>query len=159
MSSELSHKGYKGTCDVSIEDGCLHGRIQDIDDIISYEGDTVPELTAAFIAAVEDYLAHCAKIGKSPDKPYSGTFNVRVGPDLHKAAVQRAREQGKKLNELVCSALEAATSKQQPATTCHEVTVNHIVRHAHQVETPFSTEDISEWQLPPQTKQSLHLDS
>ena len=161
MGNELSHKGYKGTCAVSVEDGCLHGRIQDIDDLITYEGNTVPELAAAFSAAVENYLAHCASIGKTPSKPYSGTFNVRVGPYLHKAAAQHARAHGKKLNELVCTALADAITKQQhPTLIRHEVTVNHnITRYEQQVEVPFATEDDSAWQQPSPKKPHLRLNS
>ncbi|MFA5203103.1 MAG: toxin-antitoxin system HicB family antitoxin [Lentisphaeria bacterium] len=38
-----------------------------------------------FRGAVDDCLALCRKVGKHPDKPFSGTFNARVGPELHAA--------------------------------------------------------------------------
>lgn len=159
MSNELSHKGYKGTCTASIEDSCLHGRIQDIDDLITYEGNTIPELVEAFKHAVDHYLEHCTQIGKNPNKPYSGTFNVRVGPDLHKAATQYARDQDKYLNDVVCEALTNIISKpKQPATIHHEVIINHnIIRYEQKIDTPFSAEDTSEWQQKKQRKPLLRL--
>lgn len=145
MSNELSYKGYKGSCAISIEDDCLHGRIQDIDDLITYEGNTVLELAAAFEDAVNRYLDHCAAIGKEPNKPYSGSFNVRVGSDLHKTASQHARMSGMSLNEFVRNALENAISKPQAATVHHQVTVNHVVSHEQKIEMQFSAEE-PQWQ-------------
>ncbi|MCC5845364.1 MAG: toxin-antitoxin system HicB family antitoxin [Verrucomicrobia bacterium] len=40
----------------SQKDGCLHGKIQFIQDLVTYEAETVPELEKAFHAAVDDYL-------------------------------------------------------------------------------------------------------
>lgn len=67
--AEFEYKGYRGSCIFSIEDDCIHGRIVDINDIITYEGETVGETKNAFEVAVDEYLDHCAAIGKSPDKP------------------------------------------------------------------------------------------
>ena len=65
----FSHRGYDGSAELSIEDGCLHGEILHISDSVSYEGATVQEIQAAFVEAVEDYISTCEEIGKSPDKP------------------------------------------------------------------------------------------
>lgn len=105
MSNEFNYKGYSGSCVASIEDDCLHGRILFIDDLISYEGNSVSELGAAFKEAVDDYINYCEETGKPANKPYSGTFNVRIGPELHKSAVQCATLAGVKLNEFVRGAL------------------------------------------------------
>lgn len=99
MSKLLSHKGYSGTCEVSVEDRCLHGRVLHIRDVISYGGDTFDELEKCFIEAVDCYLDHCKEVGKSPDKPYTGTFSIRVGPDRHKKIVDTGARLGLGLNE------------------------------------------------------------
>lgn len=53
MSKDLMmHKGFTGSMEASIEDECLHGRILFIDDIVTYEGETVAELKDSFVAAV-----------------------------------------------------------------------------------------------------------
>ncbi len=108
MTSGLLHKGYAGSTEVSHEDGCLHGRVLFIDDLITYEGETVPELQSAFRQAVDRYLEHCKAIGKSPARPCSGTFNVRVGEILHRKAAVAAALTGQSLNDFVSKAIEAA---------------------------------------------------
>lgn len=107
MSSKLIYKGYCGSIEASVEDDCLFGRIQDINDIITYEGNTVSELTAAFNVAVEEYLQFCSENNREADKPYSGSFNVRVNKELHKRAAGVAREQNISLNSLVGEALQS----------------------------------------------------
>lgn len=106
--TELAYKSYTGSIEVSIEDECLHGRILFIDDLVTYEGNSVPYLRVAFEAAVDRYLAHCERVGKPPSKPFSGTFNVRIGPYLHGQAARAASRKGIKLNEFVKQAMQAA---------------------------------------------------
>lgn len=105
MSNEFNYRGYSGSCIASIEDSCLHGRILFIDDLITYEGDSVSELEASFKKAVDEYINYCETTGKPANKPYSGTFNVRIGPELHKSASQCAASAGIKLNEFVRNAI------------------------------------------------------
>ncbi len=147
MSNEFSYAGYSGSCEASIEDDCLHGRILFIDDLITYEGNTIPELKATFEAAVDRYIAYCTQTGKPANKPYSGNFNVRVSPDIHKAAAQRAQRDGVSLNHLVGRALEKEVNQANTAKTMHhEVTVNHVVTLQQQtVEVPYAFEE-SPWQ-------------
>ena len=99
-NNKLIHAGFTGSFDVSLEDGCLIGRVLFIDDIISYEGETVSDLKKNFEAAVDRYIAYCKQTGKPANKPYSGTFNVRVGPALHRKAVIAATEASVNLSQL-----------------------------------------------------------
>ncbi len=55
--------------------------------MIEYKGESVDELRKAFTDSVEDYLEFCSERGEEPEKPYSGKFLVRVGPELHKTLV------------------------------------------------------------------------
>lgn len=87
MNKMLNYKGYFGSIEVSIEDGILHGKIQCINDIVTYEAETPNELKSAFEEAVTDYLETCKELGKSPDKPMSGSFNIRIGSELHKKPI------------------------------------------------------------------------
>ena len=106
--NKLTYKGYTGTIDASIEDGCLHGQILFIDDIITYEGNTVDDIKTSFEEAVERYLAYCKETGKPANKPYSGTFNVRVGQELHRKAVEVAYYRGITLNDFVTQSIKTA---------------------------------------------------
>lgn len=51
------------------EDKIIVGRVVDIDDIISFHGETIPEFESNFHAAIEDYLAASQVLGSSPEKP------------------------------------------------------------------------------------------
>jgi predicted HicB family RNase H-like nuclease len=106
MSQTLEYKGYNGSVLYSSEDKVLHGRIVGIRDVITYEGKNVSSLEKNFKAAVDEYLKFCKAEGKTPDKPFKGSFNVRLGRDLHKRAALYAEEHDRKLNSVVHDALE-----------------------------------------------------
>jgi len=101
----LQYKGYLGAVEYSLEDGCLFGKILYINDLVTFEAQTVPELEAAFKESVDDYLETCAEIGKDPDKSFKGTFNVRMTPERHKAAALAAAIQETTLNDFVSQAV------------------------------------------------------
>ena len=101
MSSLFNYKGYWGTCETSIEDGILHGKIECIADLVTYEAETITELKQVFEEAVDDYLETCKELNKTPEKPLSGAFNIRVGSDLHKALYIESLKNKMTLNELV----------------------------------------------------------
>ncbi|PRI21498.1 type II toxin-antitoxin system HicB family antitoxin [Pectobacterium versatile] len=106
MANILKYNGYFGSIETSLEDMVLHGRIECINDVVTYEANTLSELKAAFEEAVDDYLETCRLVGKNPDRPMSGSFNVRIGEDLHKRAYAKAKEDGINLNELVKKAIQ-----------------------------------------------------
>lgn len=74
--------------------------------MISYESERAAELKKAFAEAVDDYLAMCEKKNILPEKPFKGTFNVKIGEALHERAVIAATSKGIKLNKFVKPALE-----------------------------------------------------
>lgn len=61
---DLEYKGYRGSVDFSTEDVVYFGKIQNIDDLVSFEGESVPELETNFKDSVDDYLETCKEIGK-----------------------------------------------------------------------------------------------
>jgi len=123
-SNELTHNGYTGSIVVSIEDECLHGRILFIDDIVTYEGNNVQEASNAFKSAVDKYIAHCKKICKEPNKPYSGSLNVRIGPQRHRAMAQRAYRENTSINELLCQSVDLLLSDKTPVTEPYQPAAN-----------------------------------
>lgn len=106
MKDFIEYKDYIGSVRYSAEDEVFHGKLQGIRDLITYEGTTVTSLKQGFREAVDDYLASCKKRGKTPEQPFKGSFNVRVGSELHKRAAVFAAERKKKLNAVVTEALE-----------------------------------------------------
>jgi predicted HicB family RNase H-like nuclease len=114
MSQTLHYGGYDGSVEYSAEDRLLHGRLLGIRDMITFEGSDVNGLEANFKAAVDEYLAFCKAEGKTPDQPFKGSFNVRVGADLHKRAALFAEQHNQKLNSVVSQAIEAFLSSAEP---------------------------------------------
>ena len=108
MSNTLEYKGYWTVVEYSTEDHVLHGRIEGIRDLINYESDTIGEVEAAFHEAVDDYLQYCEDLGVDPEKPYSGSFNVRVPKEVHRNAAIQAKLQGISLNQWVSNAMKKA---------------------------------------------------
>ncbi|WP_281438988.1 MULTISPECIES: type II toxin-antitoxin system HicB family antitoxin [Pseudomonas] len=101
----MHYKGYYGSIEASVEDNCLFGKLQFIRALVSYEGQTVAELETAFKEAVDDYLDTCKQLNQAPEMPCKGSFNVRVGHDLHLAAALTATRQKVTLNDLTRQAL------------------------------------------------------
>ena len=125
MSSHFEYKGYVGSAEVDIEGEVLVGKLLCIRDTITYSAVDVKGLEEAFHEAVDEYLASCAASGDQPDLPFKGSFNVRVGPELHREAALVARRKGMGLNELVCEALATTVGAAKPQVVHHhhEVTV------------------------------------
>lgn len=131
-TSNLSYKGYTGSIEASIEDECLHGRVLLIDDLITYEGATVKEMVESFRAVVDRYIDYCSRTGKQANKAYSGVFQTRIDPSLHKAAVLAAAKRKIKLNEFVSQAICAAVNSDGPTKVEHVHQVNVSVTGLNQ---------------------------
>ena len=106
MKNTITYKDYIGTVHFSEEDMVFFGKVIGITDSISFEGDTVESLVEDFHAAVDEYLAFCAECGKEPQQQYKGSFNVRIGADLHRRASLGASAKNISLNSYVEQAIE-----------------------------------------------------
>ena len=107
--STMSYKNYLASIEYSEEDACFVGKIAGIHDVIGFHADNVTDLREAFHEAVEDYLATCAKIGKAPQKAYSGKVMLRIPPEIHARAATVAQSRGLSLNQFAAQAFSAAT--------------------------------------------------
>ena len=107
----LKYKGYVGSVGYSEPDKVFFGKLEGIDDLVNYEGESVSELTAAFREAVDDYLIFCEEHGVKPEKSYTGTFNVRISPAIHRDIANLAAEAGISINAFVKKALGEAVKK------------------------------------------------
>lgn len=101
----MTYQDYTARIEYSEEDDCFVGHIAGIRDVVSFHGESVAELRAAFAEAVEDYLATCARAGITPQKPYSGRLLLRLPPELHAKLAMRAEAEGKSLNQWAVDAL------------------------------------------------------
>lgn len=108
INNSLHYKNYVGSVEFSEADAVFHGRVMGIKSLISFEGDSVQSLTSDFQRAVDEYLEFCAKTKREPEKPFKGSFNVRIGTELHRQAVLAASVRGVSLNALVEDAIRQA---------------------------------------------------
>lgn len=105
----MKYKGYTGSVDYSETDNCLYGKVQGMSkDNITYEGSDVDELRKDFEGAVDDYLASCRDRGISPHKPYSGSLNVRLTPEIHSRLADLAQQAGTTINSYIRQTLAKA---------------------------------------------------
>ncbi|NLD50717.1 MAG: type II toxin-antitoxin system HicB family antitoxin [Clostridiaceae bacterium] len=110
MKDVMLYKDYIGSVHYSTDDEVFFGKIEGIDDSISFEGSSVEELKKAFHEAVEDYIELCELNGKEPQKAYRGSFNVRISPELHKNVAIAAAIKGISLNQMVEQAIQMSLS-------------------------------------------------
>lgn len=106
----LKYKGYVGSVAYSEADQVFFGKIEGIDGLVNYEGQSVGELTDAFKDAVDDYLMFCEEKGLKPEKSYTGTFNVRISPETHRGIARLAAQAGISINAFVKQTLNQAVS-------------------------------------------------
>ena len=65
MSNFMSYKGYTTSMVYDTEDEIIVGRVQEVDDIISFHGQLVAEFESNFHSAIDDYLAAVEELGSA----------------------------------------------------------------------------------------------
>jgi predicted HicB family RNase H-like nuclease len=111
--STLRYKDYQGS--VLFEDGHLIIQILHIDDFITTECDSASEAQLAFEGLVDDYLETCKQMAKEPSKPFKGTFNVRISPNLHRTIAMAAMDADETMNSWIANALAEKVDRQKAA--------------------------------------------
>lgn len=108
----LEYKGYTGSIEYSPQDSLHYGSVLGIIGLISYEGETGKHLEEDFRESVDAYLADCKEEGKSPEKPFKGSFNMRISATLHQKAALLAMEAKTSLNNFVSEAIRFRVDKE-----------------------------------------------
>ena len=106
MKDVIIYKDYVGSVRYSADDEVFFGKIEGIDDLVIFEGQSVPQLKEAFHEAVHDYIEIANANGKKPEKTYRGSLNIRLKPEVHKKANRLALMSGKTLNQFINEAVE-----------------------------------------------------
>ena len=102
----MTYKGYVGSVSYSEKDNVFFGKIEGINGLVNFEGESVKQLTEAFHEAVDDYLAYCEEEGVVPDKSYTGVLNVRLTPAIHRQIAMLALQAGISINAYIKDTLE-----------------------------------------------------
>ena len=98
MNSIMEYKGYHTKINFDSESMTLRGKIEGINDYVDFESDDIANIESEFHSAVDDYLEFCKEVGKTPEKEYKGSFNIRISPDLHKRVALLALKEDCSLN-------------------------------------------------------------
>ena len=105
--NQMKYKEYTGSIEWSESDGIFYGQILGIESLVSYDGITLDDLRNDFHSAVDFYLDSCKEKSIEPEKPFNGSFNIRINSKVHKLAVNEAYDRGISLNTIVNEALKA----------------------------------------------------
>jgi len=110
MKDVLNYKEFIGSVHFSADDKVFYGKVEGINDLITFEGETVKELTDAFQYVVDEHIKDCKSNNTAPEKSYKGSFNVRLTPDLHRRIAVSAKMHGESINKFVSDVLNKSVS-------------------------------------------------
>jgi predicted HicB family RNase H-like nuclease len=111
MNNTMPYRSYDASMTFDADDKVIVGRVLDVDDIISFHGESVAEFEVNFHGAIDDYISACEQLGSSPEKPPGGKLMLRVAPTVHAATLKAAARDGLSLNKWAEQALNAASRK------------------------------------------------
>ena len=97
----MEYKGYVGIVEFDGKAKIFHGEVINTRDIITFQGQTVAEIEKAFQGSIDDYISWCEQDGVNPEKPYSGKFNLRLSPELHREVAITAKRLKLSINSFV----------------------------------------------------------
>lgn len=101
----MKYKGYTATVEYDPSVNLLHGRVDNIQGVISFSANSTEDLQREFEASVDDYLAFCEEQNVEPEKPYSGRLLLRVDPGVHRAIAIAAKHKRQSINSWVTCAV------------------------------------------------------
>jgi predicted HicB family RNase H-like nuclease len=106
----LRHEGFIAI--VEPEGDELFGRVINATGPITFYGRDLPQLKRELAASVQAYLDLCREKGIDPQKPYSGTFSLRLDPEAHAQLAHAAASRGKSMNAWAAEVLAAAAERE-----------------------------------------------
>ena len=104
----LKYKNYTGIVEYDPDGKIFTGEAIGLRDVVTFQGRTPEDLENSFRKSVDYYLEMCQQDGVAPLRPFSGRFNVRLSPEIHRQIVERAAQQHVSLNQWVSEAIAQA---------------------------------------------------
>lgn len=102
----LNYKGYLGEAFYDDEIKMFSGTIVNANAIGTFYGKTVEEIENEFKKTIDYYLDLCQRKNIEPEKPFSGRFNLRITPELHRKIYRASHQEGKSINIWIKEKLE-----------------------------------------------------
>ncbi len=107
----LTYKKYSGVVEYDSDGKIFTGEVIGLRDVITFQGKTPEELERSFRDSIDFYLEMCQRDGVQPERPYSGRFNIRLTPEVHRKIAEEAIIEKKSLNQWVAETIEQALIK------------------------------------------------
>jgi len=101
----MEYNGFIGIVEYDSDAKLFHGEVVNTRDVITFQGTSVEEIEVAFKDSIDDYISWCKEDGVEPEKPYSGKFNLRLSPELHREVAISAKKLRISINNFVEKAL------------------------------------------------------
>ena len=106
MKDAIKYKDFIGSVHYATEDEVFYGKIEGIDDLITFEADNVKDLKGAFEFMVDEHINDSEKAGVPLRKSYKGSLNIRIPGNLHQKATELAIVNGISLNQFIQQAIQ-----------------------------------------------------
>ena len=97
---------YKAKIEYDPEIDMFRGEILGLNGGADFYGKSPSELRKEFKKSLNTFLEVCKEKGISPEKEYSGKFNLRIPPKLHSKIADVANAEDKSINQWVSEILE-----------------------------------------------------
>ncbi len=98
--------GYKAKIEYDPEMDMFRGEILGLNGGADFYGKNPSELRSEFKKSLKVFLEVCKEKGIKPEKSYSGKFNLRIPPRIHKEIAAKATAEQKSINQWVSEVLE-----------------------------------------------------
>lgn len=115
----MKYKDFLGSVEICLKDKCLHGKILFINDLVTYEAADLNLIKKEFVEAVDDYIETCESLKIEPFKFFSGSFNVRIGSELHQKLATYAVKSNEKINTVVKNAIKEYLNESDSSQEVH----------------------------------------
>ena len=102
--------GYRAKIAYDPELDQFRGEIFGINGSADFYGKSPASLRSEFKKSLSVFLEVCDEKGIRPTKEYSGKFNLRISPHLHREIAARAKAEEKSINQWVSEALDESVA-------------------------------------------------
>ena len=113
MKDVMRYKGFIGLVHYASEDRVLYGKVEGVNDLITFEGSTVDELEEGFKFMVDEHIKDCNRNNIPVKRSYKGNLNIRLAEELHKKAAHNAALKGISLNQFINDAIKKEISSSE----------------------------------------------
>lgn len=99
-------EGYKAKIEYDPELDQFRGEILGLNGSADFYGKSPAELRKEFKNSLKVFLEVCKEKQINPTREFSGKFNLRIPPRLHREIAARASAENKSINQLVAEILK-----------------------------------------------------